>query len=1576
MLQLTLPNNCSPIELLRALDGVGALRGAWDHLAIEVPNTFVEIPALAWLCTWGLKQRQQGRRFSVSGHAQSLSLLARYDLLQHLGIAAAESVRRRATVGRFIPLRLIEDGAGVKAATDAICDLVLRTLDNAADFLPALEWAVNEIIDNIINHAAATVPGVVCAQLYPNQQRLVVGICDAGQGILNSLAQSHVLADHQEALLLALQRGVTRSLEAGMGNGLAGSQEISRLNGGNFQLWSGDALYDLESNGARRIPYTPGTGVAFTLNTDLPVRLSETFMGERGWSYLNTAIDRMTEQGGLRVADECLNTGTREAGLALRRKIIALLTAQDREQASAPTQPLDLTVTLDFAGVKTASSSFLDELLGRLAFYLEAAAFRRRLRIINLLPELATMADVVIAQRLSGVNPAQIRAELESALVRDLLGPYHGPDEIIEERDVRSRYLVGMLAPKGQSALPEEMDSLAGGGVDGQDGITEAPPSRATASMLPRSIGLSFAVNGGATQLQISARWGRYQRQTATQFVDTEGRPRAVWQRTQATAVSAPIPLMEGRMDDWRPDPVHQSDVYVQGLIRRRDHQWHVTLFLVNGQQEQRNPKLGADSAWLFQPELSVEAPDGAPIFEKRRVFGDATDQEAAMLALLYRDHLEFAIGHGVAVHTTLLQEQSERVGELTSSRAVRLTTRVLPIYEVPQTTPPTPTEIGLLAGLTLDMKQLAQIPAGHFGATLAPLAAAYAAWIDDLRQRLAGRDPDLLPHSAAAQSAIDHCATTLDRIRAGIALLDQDANAAAAFCFANEAMYRQRIHAAYAKAVRQRQSPDWAVIDKAENHSWRTFQLAFLLLNLPALVDPTHPDRNDRVDLIWFPTGGGKTEAYLGVAACALALRRLQPHLGGRNSQAGIGVLMRYTLRLLTLQQFQRAAALICACEVIRRENPARWGSEPFRIGLWVGSNTTPNRTQDADEAIKSTRQNGRPGGKGSPHQLTNCPWCGRPIDPGKEIDVEPFEAGRGRTVVYCSDNKSRCPFGRGLAKGEGLPILTVDEEIYRLLPALLIATVDKFAQMPWNGRTAMLFGQVNGYCERHGYRSPELADSDSHPASKKYNLPPARTLPLTPLRPPDLIIQDELHLISGPLGSLVGLYETAVDQLCTWSLNGHPVRPKVIAATATIRQAGRQVHGLFQRQVNIFPPQGLDVGDSFFSRQRPTGDGPEALPGRRYIGINAPGIRHKTALIRTYTSLLSAAQALYEKYGAAADPWMTLVGYFNSLRELGSMRRAVDDSVAARLRRMNERGQTKRTLTPYSVEELTSRLSATDIPDKLDQLEQTFDPDANKASPAPAAGASGPGSAPRRLRPIDVLLATNMISVGVDIDRLGLMVCAGQPKTTAEYIQATSRVGRNRSGPGLVCVVYNWTRPRDLSHYEAFAHYHATFYQQVEALSVTPFSVGAMKRGLSALLVAQARLADLAFNPNQGAELFRPDHPTIVAALATIIQRATTIAGPAIEPLIRDALAIRLAEWADQLRTRVGVRVGYEQQGDTYGLLTKPEGLPWGLFTCLNSLRDVEPTVKLVLDDKGMDRSEHLPWRANGQTSPTEEE
>ena len=326
------------------------------------------------------------------------------------------------------------------------------------------------------------------------------------------------------------------------------------------------------------------------------------------------------------------------------------------------------------------------------------------------------------------------------------------------------------------------------------------------------------------------------------------------------------------------------------------------------------------------------------------------------------------------------------------------------------------------------------------------------------------------------------------------------------------------------------------------------------------------------------------------------MAMRRLQGEVGGLSGAAGVTVLMRYTLRLLTLQQFQRAAALICACELLRQEDPDRWGDEPFRIGLWVGQRSTPNWTEDAAEAIKQRATTWAGAAAARPISSPTARGAASRSMPGQNIHVETVEAGRGRTFQYCSDPMGECPFSFRQSPGEGIPVVVVDEEIYRRLPSLLIATVDKFAQMPWKGATAMLFGQVNGFCPRHGFRSPEVEDSDSHP--KRGTFPAVRTQASGPLRPPDLIIQDELHLISGPLGTLVGLYETAVDELCSWDVDGQRVRPKIIASTATIRRAREQVHSVFLRRVAVFPPPGLDADDSFFARRSAVSR--RATPGR----------------------------------------------------------------------------------------------------------------------------------------------------------------------------------------------------------------------------------------------------------------------------------------------------------------------------------------------------------------------------------------
>jgi len=1005
-------------------------------------------------------------------------------------------------------------------------------------------------------------------------------------------------------------------------------------------------------------------------------------------------------------------------------------------------------------------------------------------------------------------------------------------------------------------------------------------------------------------------------------------------------------------------------------VVRQRNGNWIVTLFLVNGQEE---PRINKDSMWLFQPELIVQATDGSAIFCKKVNRQNAakldplTAAENAAMEMLYRNYVEFAVGHGVSVHA----ETPPGV----TDKAIRIKTRVIPAYEVCRTTPPTTADanrnsaFGKLAGLVIDMKELAEADPANLPGMLEPLVIAYDDWITNEAKRV----PGLGHHKNAANAALDRCRNSLKRIKEGIALLDPksktyDAQAVDAFQFMNRAMWWQRTHSIYSEIIRRDEQVKFQDIDIPKNRSWFPFQIAFILLNMPGVTDLNHPDRSEQpdatADLLWFPTGGGKTESYLGLAAYTMGLRRLQGVVEGRSGEDGITVLMRYTLRLLTIQQFQRATALMCACEMIRRSE-AKWGKSPFRIGLWVGRRTTPNTTKQSAEAVKLAhgQRDGASSvaGIGTPFQLTFCPWCGSKIERGKQdVIVEEFAQGAGRTFIYCGNPMGqRCPFTATGAPKEGLPVLVVDEEIYRRLPTMLIATVDKFAQMPWNGAVQMLFGQVTGQCDRHGYISPEIDDispgGSGHPKTKT-GYGPAKALPHNPLRPPDLIIQDELHLISGPLGTLVGLYETAIDKLCTWEVHGKKVRPKVIASTATIRRSMDQVHALFLRKVDVFPAHGLDVEDSFFSIQRAPSD---QIPGRRYIGICAPGRRLKAALIRVYVAFLSSGQALYEKYGLAADPWMTLVGYFNSMRELGGMRRLVDDDVASRLRKMDRRGLAKRFFsgTDY-LQELTSRMASSQIPLTLDRLEIPFDPvmQAKRKAMAKKQQFSGMPA-----KPLDVLLATSMISVGVDVKRLGLMVVGGQPKTTAEYIQATSRVGR--SHPGIVCTVFNWARPRDLSHYETFEHYHATFYQHVEALSVTPFSPGALSRGLAALLVACVRLEGTEFNGNDKATLLatQANHQYVQEAIKVISDRAHLVGKDnKVAKFVKDELKRKVDCWqAEAQRTAGGRVLGYRdvRDGVTVNLLHHPGLKRWEEFTCLNSLREVEPTVKLILDDHNLD-------------------
>ena len=586
------------------------------------------------------------------------------------------------------------------------------------------------------------------------------------------------------------------------------------------------------------------------------------------------------------------------------------------------------------------------------------------------------------------LNPADIRNELQEIVIKELLGPANGPNEVVDEPFVRGRYMLGLLAPKGQSAFPEQMDDAALAGTDTEDGATEGPPSAKAGGMLPSSIGLTFAVTGSVPALRITARWGYYKHTTLEEEqYRSKQKPenyRRVWVREQIEGTSAPLQIKPGRLD-WTPS-ARFEDVTVQGLVRQRGGQWIITLFLVNGQNE---PKINKDEAWLFQPELIVTAPDGSAIFQRRPMIHDANDPEAWHMQMLYRNVVEFAVGHGVSVYA------EPAPGYLDCAAEIR--TVVAPQFDVPQTSQATADAFPVLGTLDLDMRTLAEVPDGKFGERLAPLVAAYDAWIDGLDKLAASPTPDLVEYKAAAADNVATCRGNLARIKAGIELLDANPMAAQAFRFANQAMYLQRIHSLYSDAVAQEKGEvRWEDIDVPTNHTWYMFQVAFILLNLPSLTDVTHPERavvadpaqadygSNIADLLWYPTGGGKTESYLGLAAYAIAVRRLQGEVAGRTGAPGVTVLMRYTLRLLTLQQFQRA---------LRSSVPANPSAAPLRrpgvaspsaSACGWGARPHPTGRPIPPTWLRSQRQQ-KAEREGSPHQLTNCPWCGAKMTPPK---------------------------------------------------------------------------------------------------------------------------------------------------------------------------------------------------------------------------------------------------------------------------------------------------------------------------------------------------------------------------------------------------------------------------------------------------------------------------------------------------------------------------------------------------------------------------------------------------------------
>ncbi|HEX5121509.1 MAG TPA: DISARM system helicase DrmA [Pseudonocardiaceae bacterium] len=1183
-----------------------------------------------------------------------------------------------------------------------------------------------------------------------------------------------------------------------------------------------------------------------------------------------------------------------------------------------------------------------------------------------------------------------VRENLVDIVQRELCGPIHGPEERLPFSP-RSQYLVGYIAPVklvgSATATPSDSDgddlievrtdddaATEGRGVPGyaadeaeadaeDDDVEDRAPKQG--SMLPASMGLRFQVPAELDAFRVIASWGTYET-VQTDKVSKVGRPIREYQRTpvdEARTIRL-ADLVPGRTVTL---PLRESIVL---RVDRYDDAMHGRVLLeIALCNDRETPMPIPVSMWMFQTKLAVDAGDAEvflPVQDVMEQDWPEHDEEVKRLNLQYRNRLEFAIGRTCSADWTV------KAG---SRRATAVETTWLPVGEIPQT------RARSVEDAMLSMAVLASAPADDLRTGLAPLVDGYGTWLDGQQVEVAKLPGHL---QETAELALLDARAAHRRLIAGLEHVASDPEALRCFQFMNRVMRDQRVASQVAAAraadaaLSIEQAQDAVAERGASAASWRPFQLAFILMQLGALADPAavirSSEHQSKVELLFFPTGGGKTEAYLGLAAYTFAIRRLQGVVesadGPLDGRDGIAVLMRYTLRLLTAQQFQRATALVCAAELARRDDEATWGSEPFRIGLWVGTDVSPKRFEEAEEQLTKANEFGR-------HRLTvlqiqRCPWCGTPIT---AAHVKADTTLR-RVFVHCGDELARCPFAKGGAVAEGLPVLTVDEEIYRLTPAFVIATVDKFARLAREGEAAALFGYVSRRCGRHGYIHADYAGctTNSHQASSGY--PAAMVTPVDRLRPPDLIIQDELHLITGALGTSVGLFEVVVETLSSWAKpDGSPVKPLIVASTATVRNAQEQVRGLYGRQVEIFPSQVLDVADTFFSQEILI-DGNN--PGRRYVGVSAQGVRLSSVEIRVSEVLLSAGQLLLDKAGTAADPYMTLVGYFNATRELAGMARYVADDVQSRVRRPRKDsgfpGRRGASFGLLKTGELTSRIASSEIGATLDRLGLEFDPDydTTDATLQRIADAKEGKKIARRSEadsPFDVVLATSMLQVGVDVQRLGLMLVVGQPKNTAEYIQASSRVGRDASArPGLVVSLGNWARPRDLAHFEQFRHYHETFYAQVEALSVTPYSPTSLARGIDGVLVSAARVLQAAvsdgLSPERQAWRIRDQYTAVEAIAARLKKRIAAAAlDETVTKRVDDLLVNRLERWAERAKHAAEMHktLVYERTGEGgkyLPLIISPENAKTSVggsleapFVIANSMREVQPEINLLV-------------------------
>lgn len=1100
---------------------------------------------------------------------------------------------------------------------------------------------------------------------------------------------------------------------------------------------------------------------------------------------------------------------------------------------------------------------------------------------------------------------SEVRQKIIEALKTDLIGPQCEDEELDE--NPQFAYLVGVLAPhkNDNESVTEDQEIDTDFDYDSGEDFTageddDNEPITVTRFTPPSSIGISFYVETKLPTLQIEVSWGDYTKSTAKKE-NSEG-------KTISVVSYSRIPMKEiinvdlleiQRTKEYSLITDSNVSLHISKITLKHGFSL-VTAYVINKRKNSENPL----ESLMFQVQITASSKDNAYPFIAEHICREVLAPDE----FFFEQRPILGRGRGCAAVW----------GEVNDGRTEFVKSAFIPEYEFP----------GVSASLEgfdnyyFSMRSLSiRTKRKEIVERLNVLSNSYEQWIHEkLMNDSKMLDSDFV--DKIGKEVIQKCNDSLERIREGIGLLVNDEIAFEAFCFMNRCMILQRNISNYAK--KHGSGVECSFKDYVDprnpdnNFGWRPFQIAFILMNLSAIVDPHHKDRKV-VDLLYFPTGGGKTEAYLGLIAFVIANRRLRKSENNQfNYDGGVTAILRYTLRLLTTQQRDRITKMVIAAEMIRRKDYPKYGNEPISIGFWVGGGVTPNSFDDLKENPEKPDEAKRQK-KLIYKQLLTCPFCGKPLTED-EFYIYPEQKA---VKIYCGDPE--CIFFKYRPQNKiSIPVYLVDEEIYSKCPTIILSTVDKFARLPWDVKTNSIFGRIDRVCSRDGY----VAMGDSHSKHNSTNQLPASTLSqVKPFLPPELIIQDELHLITGPLGTIYGAYETIIEDMCTYQLDGKKIYPKYVVSTATIKNASEQTKCLYGRnQTSQFPPNGFEIGDSFFIKEIPINEN----PFRKYVGICAAGQSVKTALLRIYAIVLQTTYdlSLQDDYKDVIDPYYTLVGYYNSIRELGGAVRLLQDDIPKRINRIKKKYKMSkiRYLNRSTNVEITSRMSSFRIPEQLKKLETKYD---DKDC-------------------LDTAIATNMIAVGMDVDRLGLMVVTGQPKQNSEYIQATSRIGR--SFPGLVITLYNPYRPRDLSHFENFTGYHSQLYRFVEGTTATPFSARARDRVLHAIIISAIRLKYPNLAANAGASSIDTLSDNQISEVKKLILDRLNI----IKPSVRDDADEEISQFIDKwkiLASQPKRLLYYVYKTDKYNRLMNFYGENCTDIekATLNSMREVENSANM---------------------------